>query len=89
MQLTLSQQGQIDHRIASDEVRSEHPGLSGCRHRRRNHNRGTLDDVEFEFVAVVGLRKPRSAIGDVRPFLRKVAVRVLDAIERRLYPAFD
>jgi len=77
----FSQEGQIDHRIASDEIRSEDPGRSGGRPLRRNHGHRPLDTVESEFVAVVRLRKPRTAAGDVRPFFWKVAVRVLDAIE--------
>ena len=41
---------------------------------------GPLDAVESEFVAVVALREQRSATGDVRLFLREIAVRVLDAV---------
>ena len=43
-----------------------------------------LDAIEFEFVAVVGLREPRAATGDVNPFFREVAVSVLDAVKRGL-----
>src|SRR5205814_2248662 len=75
---SLSEQGQIDHRIARNKLRAEHPGLPWRRHLGRNHRDGSLDAAQFKRVSVITVHEPRPPTGDECSFFRELAVRVFE-----------